>query len=312
MRNGLVSLMFLFLYACNKDNNGSLIENRINQLENIFQVRAIIPPSNHKGFFFQDISYGANDRNTLDILLPNENAVDGLVIFFHGGAFVVGDKNQLFNEYFQSTISAVLEENIAIVSANYTFLQTEGSQGVISALNDGADVISFITQHLSILKVPQNKIVLAGASAGAGISFWNGFREVSNNQIQGIMTLEAQSTYDLYEWENVFNGFFIDEMRESYPELNQIFISFYGGNPSEEQRQLLDYRSQMDPEDPPFYVYNQAGKELITSDGEIDFDVLYHSFLHGDYLRNKAIEVGLDFSGAYQELPEEFIIRMLQ
>ena len=49
----------------------------------------------------------------------------------------------------------------------------------------------------------------------------------------------------------------------------------------------------------------------MTNKNEIDFDVLYHSFLHADYLRKKAIEVNLKFSGIYQESPDNFVLRML-
>ena len=71
----------------------------------------------------------------------------------------------------------------------------------------------------------------------------------------------------------------------------------------------------MDSNDPPLYVFNQAGDELINNQGEIDFDVLYHSYKHSDYpedpLRLKAIEVDLEFSGIYSERPEAFVLRVL-
>ena len=39
--------------------------------------------------FFKNIPYGLNERNRLDILLPNQNKLEGVVIFFHGGAFLL-------------------------------------------------------------------------------------------------------------------------------------------------------------------------------------------------------------------------------
>ena len=44
----------------------------------------------------------------------------------------------------------------------------------------------------------------------------------------------------------------------------------------------------------------------------IDFNVLFHSYKHADFLRKKAVEVGLEYSGAYQETPIEFIKRNLK
>ena len=59
-------------------------------------------------------------------------------------------------------------------------------------------------------------------------------------------------------------------------------------------------------------MYNTAGDEVINAQGELDFDVLYHSYRHADYLRQQAIDVGQAFSGAFQESPEEFVLRVLE
>ena len=56
-----------------------------------------------------------------------------------------------------------------------------------------------------------------------------------------------------------------------------------------------------------FYIH----PSLLNAQGALDFDVLYHSILHTDYLRLKAIEVGQEFSGASQESPEDFVQRLL-
>ena len=115
----------------------------------------------------------------------------------------------------------------------------------------------------------------------------------------------------MYTWEKVFKGFNIDEMRKLYSELDEIYLNLYKGKPDGKLLEMLDYSSMIDKMDPPFYISNRAGKDLINSNNEIDFDVLYHSFLHADYLRKKAIDANLKFSGVYQETPENFVLRML-
>ena len=264
-----------------------------------------------EGLFFEDINYGDGERQQLDILFPEETSPKGVVLFFHGGGFTGGDKEQAFDELLLETMQAVLDENIAIVSANYTLLTTPGNQGVISALEDGTLVIDFIQDGLADLNIPTNKIVLAGTSAGAGIAQWNGFKNEINTQVQGVLAIAAQSTYDLYEWENVFPGFSLDDLRQMSPFLQTLFLGFYGGEPTQADLDAVDYRDFMDTTDPALYVYNFAGDELINAQGEIDFDVLYHSFRHSDYLRAKAIELEQEFSGIFQESPEAFVIRVL-
>ena len=303
----LIALPFIFLLlACAKSDSPETIVD----LESIIGVAQSDSPLG-EGLFFEDINYGDGERQQLDILFPEETSPKGVVLFFHGGGFTGGDKEQAFDELLLETMQAVLDDNIAIVSANYTLLTTPGNQGVISALEDGTLVIDFIQDGLADLNIPTNKIVLAGTSAGAGIAQWNGFKNEINAQVQGVLAIAAQSTYDLYEWENVFPGFSLDDLREMSPYLQTLFLGFYGGEPTQADLDAVNYRDFMDTTDPALYVYNFAGDELINAQREIDFDVLYHSFRHSDYLRAKAIEVEQEFSGIFQESPEAFVIRVL-
>jgi len=303
----LFILPFIFLLlACTKSDDPTTTVD----LKTVLGVAQSDSPLG-EGLFFEDINYGERERQQLDILFPESGNPKGVVLFFHGGGFIGGDKDQAFDELLLETMQALLDQNIAIVSANYTLLTTAGNKGVISALEDGTLVIDFIQDRLAKLNIPANKIVLAGTSAGAGIAQWNGFKNNINTQVQGVLAIAAQSTYDLYEWENVFPGFSLDDLRQISPFLQTFFIEFYGGEPTQAELDAVDYRDFMDAADPALYVYNFAGDELINALGEIDFDVLYHSFRHADYLRAKAIEVEQEFSGIFQETPGDFVIRVL-
>lgn len=306
MKKLIVLPLILLLLACAKSDDPVTTVD----LESILGVAQSDSPLG-EGVFFGDVNYGDGERQQLDLLFPDNKSPKGVVLFFHGGGFTGGDKAQAFDELLLETMEAVLNENIAIVSANYTLLTTPGSQGVISALEDGTLVIDFIQDRLADLNIPANKIVLAGTSAGAGIAQWNGFKNAINAQVQGVLAIAAQSTYDLYEWENVFPGFSLDDLRQMSPFLQTLFLGFYGGEPTQADLDAVDYRDFMDSTDPAVYVYNFAGDELINVQGEIDFDVLYHSFRHSDYLRAKAIEVEQEFSGIFQESPDAFVIRVL-
>ena len=310
MMKKLVILLFaVILISCEKEETELSVKLSI---ENELGVVTSKSPLGGEALFFQNIRYGNETRNILDILVPQEGELKGVVLFFHGGGFVSGDKEDAYGDLLKATLNSLLENKIAVVSANYTFINTPGNNGVISALEDGTAAINFIKSQLNTLKIPTNKIVLAGVSAGAGIAQWNGFQKSSNAQVQGVMAIAAQSTYDLYEWENVFPGFSLDDLREMSPVLQTLFSQFYNGEPTEENFDAVDYRDFMDATDPPLYVFNQAGDDLINSQGQLDFDVLYHSYRHSDYIRSKAIEVGLPFSGIYAENLEEFVIRVLK
>ena len=288
-------------------------EQRINNIE--LEMGGINTESPFQGefTFFKNIPYGLNERNRLDILLPDQNKLEGVVIFFHGGAFLFGTKEDLYEGEQQKIISSILNENIAVVNAEYRFISDENSNGVISSLEDGAAVIDLIKQKSPFLDIPPGKIILAGISAGAGIAQWNGFREESNSQVKGILATIAQSTYDLYQWEELFPDFSLDSLRRTDNELDDLYNKFYGRESTFENAEILDYRNFMDANDPALYVYNPVYEdEIITSENTIDFNILFHSYKHANFLRKKAISVGLEYSGSYQESPIDFIKRKIK
>ena len=288
-------------------------EQRINNIESELGGINTENPFQGEFTFFKNIPYGLNERNRLDILLPNQNKLDGVVIFFHGGAFLFGTKEDLYEGEQQKIISSILNENIAVVNAEYRFISDENSNGVISSLEDGAAVIDLIKQKSPFLDIPPGKIILAGISAGAGIAQWNGFREESNSQVKGILATIAQSTYDLYQWEVLFPDFSLDSLRRTDNELDDLYNKFYGRESTFENDEILDYRNFMDANDPALYIYNPVYEdEIITSENTIDFNILFHSYKHANFLREKAISVGLEYSGSYQESPIDFIKRKIK
>ncbi len=310
MKKLLIVFVLFLAYGCSKEASTSV--DNIASLEQVLGVTVSTSPID-RGLFFENVSYGNGSRQQLDLLLPGNQPLSGILLFFHGGAFISGDKASVFDDALVETIQTILDADIAVVSANYRFLDSPDAMGVLSAMEDGAAVISFIEGLASDLQLPSNKIILAGGSAGAGIAQWNAFRESTNSQVQGVIALEAQSSYNLYEWETVFPGFSLDATRQEYPILDQLFFQFYGGIPTDELLGILDYRAAIDANDPPLYLLNQqGGQEVFNAQGDLDIDVLFHSFRHADYLRLKAIQEGLEFSGAYQEAPEAFIVRMLR
>lgn len=305
-----VSLLALLVYACSiEEGSNSSTVMTVSQQLNTTESR---PPFEGDFWFFNNISYGTKPKNKLDLFLPKANTIKGAVLYFHGGAFLFGTKEDLYESPSKELMLSLLSEDIAVFNADYTFIDDPESEGVITALKEGEEVIRFVEQKASALGIPATQLVLAGISAGAGIAQWNGFRQESNSSVKGIVATIAQSSYDLYEWEQLFSGFSIDSLRAQQEELDSLFIKFYNGEATPEKRAALEYRSFMDAQDPPLYVYNPVyGESIFNTQDSLDFNILFHSVKHADHLREKALQVGLDFSGAYREGPDGFIIRLL-
>jgi len=305
----LTPFLLLFLFSCSPEDSSQ----DITALKDasVLGVQPSIPPFQTSALFYENISYDTKSRTQFDLLLPQEKPVVGVVVLFHGGSFLFGGKADFYLDEFSDILSGLLENNIAIVNAEYSFLTEAQSEGVFTPLKDGTQVIDFITKNYISLGIPKDNLLLAGVSAGAGIAFWNGLGKVRPNSIKGILGLEAQSSYDIYKWESLFEDFKVDSLKQVNGELEQLFEQFYGGAYSQEKAKNLDYLNEIKANDPPFYVYNPVFEDKVYQYEILNLDVLFHSFKHADLLRKKAIEVGLPFSGAYQEAPQEFIVRIL-
>ncbi|MDO7576903.1 MAG: hypothetical protein MUQ86_08380, partial [Flavobacteriaceae bacterium] len=154
--------------------------------------------------------------------------------------------------------------------------------------------------------------ILGGASSGAGIALWNGLQAENNAGVLGIVAIETQSTYNLYKWESLFMDLSIDTITQSSTEFQTLFSLFYGGVvPTQEQLDTVDFINFIDSTDPDLYLFNTAGNTFLNEDGSVDLNVLYHSRIHTDALRGKAIAEELENSGGYQETPDAFVLRIL-
>jgi acetyl esterase len=121
-----------------------------------------------------DLRYGPFERNVLDIWKarpgPKESTSTPLVIFFHGGGFIGGDKSSVPGWF----LSRCLEKGISVASANYRL----SSQAPYPApMLDGARAVQFLRLKAQELGIDGDRIGACGNSAGGGISLWIGFHD---------------------------------------------------------------------------------------------------------------------------------------
>lgn len=121
---------------------------------------------------YTDVSYGPHDRNKLDLWIPEESS-DGtpfpVLIYFHGGGFVVGDKGSF-------DPSIYLDAGIACISANYRFVDGIHNLG-IHPLQDGARVVQTVRHHAEEWNLDPGRIALSGGSAGAVMAMWIAYKD---------------------------------------------------------------------------------------------------------------------------------------
>ena len=142
-------------------------------IEGAAQVRKHLDPEKLRPDV-TDLHYGPFARNALDLWKaphpPGHSGPTPVVVFFHGGGFVGGDKKSVPARL----VDRCLAEGISVASANYR-LSTEAP--FPAPMLDGARAIQFLRLKAVDLGIDPGRIAACGNSAGAGIALWVGFHD---------------------------------------------------------------------------------------------------------------------------------------
>jgi len=114
----------------------------------------------------KDLKYGPDDRHKLDIHEPITKVSDAMptVVFFHGGAFVGGDKNVAGDLIFGNVATYFASKGMLGVNATYRLAPVhKWPQGAL----DVARVVEWLRRHVANYSGDPNRIFLFGHSAGA-------------------------------------------------------------------------------------------------------------------------------------------------
>ncbi len=121
-----------------------------------------------------NIRYGPHERHVLDLWTAKSRAGKAapapLIVFFHGGAFRLGDKSSVPGWL----VVRCLSEGISVASANYRLSDTAAFPG---PMLDGARAIQYLRSRAKEFGIDPARIGASGSSAGAGIALWIGFHD---------------------------------------------------------------------------------------------------------------------------------------
>ena len=154
-----------------------------------------------------DLAYGPDRQQVLDLHLPARTDHPApVLVFFHGGAFVGGDKQPC-----APRLAALLTaRGIAFACSNYR-LAPRVHYPV--PMLDGARAVQWLRAHAGDYNLDAKHVAVMGMSAGAGIALWIAFRPDladpgspdpvlrQSTSVSAVVTGNAQATYDPAEIE---------------------------------------------------------------------------------------------------------------
>ena len=249
---------------------------------------------------FVDEKYGSHKRNNFDIWLAESDQPTPLVIYIHGGGFVGGDKSKY---YASEDLIRFLDAGVSVAVINYRFMN-EPPYGILGSMADSKRCLQYIRYHAKKYNIDKRKIACSGGSAGAGTSLWLAFSDdmadpENNDPVLRESTrlicagaFATQSTYDVYQWDDII-GLPKDESPEKLLTIARAFglktADLLNKPEAEITRKELDFKSKMNKNSSPFFVFNKQKGGIPTTQDELN-----HHPNHAKALKNKADEVGLE------------------
>jgi acetyl esterase/lipase len=261
---------------------------------------------------FENMAYGEDVRNVLDLWVAEGDSPRPLLIYIHGGAWTSNDKSQIIGRV---NITNWLAKGVSVASISYRYSTTD----ILPApVLDAARAIQFLRYKAAELNIDPSRIALQGGSAGACSSLWIAFHDDladpsasdpvlrESSRVQGAYAGSAQTTID----PKVINDW-IGPLAASHSMIYRaVGASSYDDMMSNYDRYklLIDEFSpinHMDPQDPPVFLTCPADMTVPPPNSS----TAIHHGMFGVKLKEKADEIGYSkcsLSIAGTAVPEHF------
>lgn len=242
-----------------------------------------------------NLPYGPDARNVLDLWMARSESPAPLVIYFHGGGFVGGDKKALP----VSLLRVCLDAGISVATANYRLALTDPFP---APMHDAARAIQFLRSRAPEWNLDKNRIAACGSSAGAAITLWLCYHddlarpesddpvERESSRLVCAAAIAGQSTLDPRVMKEVVGG-----RVHEHPS----FRFFYRLDPEEagspRAQALYDEASpicHVTPDDPPAFLFYRD-KDVPIPDGAGPGVGIHHPAF-GRHLKGRLDEVGVE------------------
>ncbi|MGI6315480.1 MAG: alpha/beta hydrolase [Christensenellales bacterium] len=140
----------------------------------------------------KDIPYGKEERNLLDIALPEGEGPFPAAVFFHGGGLTGGDKEEL-----RGLAEEFCAAGVALISPNYRLYPTAAYPDFVE---DAAAAVEWAAKEAGE-RFPLRKFFIGGYSAGCYLAMmllldkqWLAARGLDPDDFAGFLLLSGQPT----------------------------------------------------------------------------------------------------------------------
>lgn len=259
-----------------------------------------------------DVAYGPHERHRLDAyVVQGGNAPSPVLIFFHGGGYVSGDKSTIQEK---TLLQECLEAGISVVSCNYRFITSDPYP---APMQDGTRAIQFVRSMADAWGIDPMKVATAGSSAGGHVALWNALKgnlanpespdpvERQLSETLAFIGYGTQASKDQRFYEGIYSG----------PHIQPNIALYYGIASAEElnRPEILKLAEEasaithMSPSAPPaFMIYHYPlDQEHPHIPAEAPVGEVIHHPMHGYVLQQRYAEYGVPYELRYTNNPDQ-------
>lgn len=243
-----LKLVFLFLFSF------SVFAQNTNRVLNLF------PPGTE---LIGNIPYNDDTlkKHQLDIYLPqNTTAKIPLVVFIHGGGWLVNDKYADIG-YMGNTVSALINNGFAVVSIDYRW----ASQAIFPALiQDCNQALSFLGKNANKYYLDENRIALMGFSAGGHLASLQGL--ANNNEVNSFFMNGKAQKFNIKAIIDYYGPSELASMPSSEdPKAPEAIL--LGATPisSPDLSKIASPVTYVDKNDPPFLIFHGEKDDMVPN-----------------------------------------------
>ena len=148
-----------------------------------------------------DLSDYEKERCKLDIYIPRTvgTAPFPVIVYFHGGSLISGDKSEGWTDWSNNFGFKFLETGISMVMVNYRLSGQQGTKWPLY-IEDAAAAVAWVTNNIAQYGSDPNNIFVMGFSAGAYLTHmlnidqrWYAAINFDRHRIKGYIAISSQT-----------------------------------------------------------------------------------------------------------------------
>jgi acetyl esterase/lipase len=263
-----------------------------------------------------EVRYGPHERNVLDFYRADADEPTPVLIYFHGGGFVSGDKRAKGRRMRR----ICLENGISAVGANYRFVShgSDGKPGVSfpAPMLDGARVVQFVRSKADEWNIDPERVACSGGSAGALMSTWLATHDdladpESEDPIARQSTrISCAATYD---GPTELDRNVILKHIGGQPSIHPSYLPFFGAQSMDEmdspEKQKLVWEASptnhVTKDDPPLFLRHNKALAGTPHPPRTHHGRTIHHPMHGMFLKGKYDALGLTCHVVCEDRPSQ-------